>query len=366
MTDQSDSPEHSSPTPNKTPILVTGASGYIATWIIKMLLEAGYTVHGTVRDPNRKSSVDPLWAIAKQAPLGTLKLFKADLLDMGSFDEAMAGCSIVMHTASPFVVRGFKDSNEALIRPAVEGTRNVLEAANRTGSVQRVVLTSSVAAIFGDNADLKEIPSGIFTEEDWNTSSSAHHQPYSFSKKLAEAEAWKIHGAQDRWQLVTVNPGMVGGPALTTSSQSTSIDTLRGLGTGRLWPGVPEMRLPWVDVRDVAAAHLAAAFKPEAEGRHIITNGEPSLLEVARILRGHFGNKYWFPFIELPKFIAKWFGRLLDASATPKFIEQNVGYPLKFDNQKSIDKLGITYTPLSKTFIDHFQQLLDDGLIKKR
>lgn len=364
--DKANPPDQNNSITRKKPILVTGASGYIATWIIKMLLDEGYTVHGTVRDPNRKSSVEPLWAIAKSAPQGTLKLYKADLLDIGSFDEAMSGCSIVMHTASPFLVRGFKDSNEALIRPAVEGTRNVLETANRTESVERVVLTSSVAAIFGDNADLKNNSKGIFTEEDWNNSSSEHHQPYSFSKKLAEAEAWKIHGEQDRWQLVTINPGMVGGPALTTSSQSTSIDTLRGLGTGRLWPGVPEMRLPWVDVRDVAKAHLAAAFKAEVEGRHIITNGEPTLLEVARILRRHFGNKYWFPFMELPKFIAKWFGRLLDASATPKFIQQNVGYPLKFDNQKSIDKLGITYTPLSKTFVDHFQQLLDDGLIKKK
>ena len=346
------------------PVLVTGASGYIANWIIKYLLEEGCTVHGTVRNPDSEKSVGPLQKIAAAAPLGTLKLFKADLLDEGSFDEAMAGCEVVMHTASPFVVRGFKDPQEALIKPAVEGTRNVLEAANRTASVKRVVLTSSVAAVFGDNADLRKNPRGVFNEEDWNFSSSLQHQPYSYSKFLAEKEAWKIHDAQSRWHLVTINPSMVGGPALTKYSHSTSIDTLRSLGSGRLWPGVPQMRLGWVDVRDVARAHVEAAFRADAEGRHIISNGEPTMLEVATILKKHFGNRYKFPFFELPKVIVKWFGRLMDASAKPRFIEQNVGHPLKFDNSRSKQRLGLQYHPLEQTFVDHFQQLIDDGLIR--
>ncbi|HAG96226.1 MAG: diaminohydroxyphosphoribosylaminopyrimidine deaminase [Pseudomonadales bacterium] len=346
------------------PVLVTGASGYIANWIIKYLLEEGCTVHGTVRNPDSEKSVGPLQKIAAAAPLGTLKLFKADLLDEGSFDEAMAGCEVVMHTASPFVVRGFKDPQEALIKPAVEGTRNVLEAANRTASVKRVVLTSSVAAVFGDNADLRKNPRGVFNEEDWNFSSSLQHQPYSYSKFLAEKEAWKIHDAQSRWHLVTINPSMVGGPALTKYSHSTSIDTLRSLGNGRLWPGVPQMRLGWVDVRDVARAHVAAAFRADAEGRHIISNGEPTMLEVATILKKHFGKRYKFPFFELPKVIVKWFGRLMDASAKPRFIEQNVGHPLKFDNSRSKQRLGLQYHPLEQTFVDHFQQLIDDGLIR--
>ena len=168
------------------PVLVTGASGYIANWIIKYLLDAGCTVHGTVRDLNSEKSVAPLRKIEADASQGTLKLFKADLLDEGSFDEAMQGCEVVMHTASPFLVRGFKDPEQALIKPAVEGTRNVLEAANRTDTVKRVVLTSSVAAVFGDNADLGKNPRGYFTEDDWNFSSSRDHQPYSYSKFLAE------------------------------------------------------------------------------------------------------------------------------------------------------------------------------------
>ena len=346
------------------PVMVSGASGYIATWIIKLLLEQGCTVHGTVRNPGNEQSVGPLKKLAEAAPQGTLKLFKADLLDEGSFDEAMAGCEVVMHTASPCVVRGFSSAHEALIRPAVEGTRNVLESANRTETVKRVVLTSSVAAVYGDCADLKQNPRGIFNEEDWNFSSSESHQPYSYSKFLAEKEAWKVYEAQERWHLVTINPSMVGGPALTKASRSTSIDTLRSLGNGKLWPGVPGMRLAWVDVRDVAKAHLEAAFRPDAEGRHIVSNGEPSMLEVANILKAHFGKKYRFPFFELPKLMVKLFGRMIDSSATPRFVEQNAGHSLKFDNSRSKARLGLEYHPLEQTFVDHFQQLIDDGLIK--
>lgn len=348
------------------PIMVTGASGYIANWIVKILLEKGYTVHATVRDPNNEKSVAPLKKIAAAAPQGTLVLFKSDLLAPGSFDQPMQGCEVVIHTASPFVVRGFKDPHEALIRPAVEGTRNVLDAVNRTETVKRVVLTSSVAAIFGDNADLAKVPRGVFTEDDWNTTSSEKHQPYSYSKCLAEKEAWKIYNAQTRWQLVTINPGMVGGPALTRNSASTSIDTLVAMGTGRLWPGVPHMRMGWVDVRDVAQAHIEAAFRVDAEGRHILVNGEPTLLEIADILRRNFGNRYRFPFIQLPKFVVKWFGRIMDSSATPKFVEQNAGHELRFDNSRSKQRLGIQYHPLEQMFVDHFLQLIEDGLVTRK
>lgn len=348
------------------PIMVTGASGYIANWIVKLLLEAGCTVHATVRNPDNDKSVGPLRKIAAAAPQGTLKLFKADLLDKDSFDAPMAGCEVVMHTASPFVVRGFKSAHEALIRPAVEGTRNVLEAVNRTDSVKRVVLTSSVAAVYGDCADMRKNPRGYFNEEDWNFSSGENHQPYSYSKFLAEKEAWAIHDAQNRWRLVTINPGMVGGPALTNASASTSIDTMRALANGRLWPAVPSMRLAWVDVRDVAQAHVEAAFRPDAEGRHLITNGEPTMLEIVGILRKHFGSGYKFPIFEMPKFLIKWFAWIIDPSATRKFIEQNAEHPLKFDNSRSKERLGLQYHPLEQTFVDHFNQLLDDGLIRRR
>lgn len=347
----------------KTTVLVTGASGYIAGWIVKYLLEEGHTVHATVRDPEKASSVAHLQKVAAGAP-GTLRLFKADLLDAGSFDAAMQGCRVVMHTASPFVLSDFRDANEALVRPAVEGTRNVLEAAKRVATVRRVVLTSSIAAVMGDNADLVATGREAFTEEDWNVTSSVDHNPYQYSKVAAEREAWKIHGTQSQWDLVTINPGMVYGPALTPNSQSASIDTLRQLGDGRLLVGVPELAYGVVDVREVARAHLLAAFTPEASGRHILVAGDITMLGIARLLRRRYGYRYPFPFFQVPKPLAWLFGPLV-GPVTRQFISRNVGHKVKFDNRRS-RALGVVYRPLQQTFEEHFQQVIDDGLLHRR
>ena len=214
----------------EAPVMVTGASGYIATWIVRRLLEAGRTVHATVRNPKKAESVAPLQALAQGLP-GRLKLFQADLLAVGSFDAAAQGCEVVLHTASPFVLSGFHDAHAALVRPALEGTRNVLQAVAHADSVRRVVLTSSVAAVYGDVADLAGHPRGAFDETDWNTTSTEAHQPYSYSKTVAEREAWKLHDAQQRWRLVTINPSMVMGPALTTATASGSVGLLVDMGS---------------------------------------------------------------------------------------------------------------------------------------
>jgi len=353
----------SSNTIQNTPVLVTGASGYIASWLVRYLLEAGYTVHATVRDPNRADSVEHLQKIAQGQP-GTLRLFAADLLREGSFDEAMQGCEIVMHTASPFVLDGFTDANEALVRPAVEGTRNVLEAANRTPSVRRVVLTSSVSAIYGDNIDARGLPGNLLDETHWNTSSTVDHNPYQYSKVAAEQEAWRMQKAQSRWDLVTINPGMVFGPALTRLSKSASIDTLVSMGDGRLKTGVPDLTYGVVDVRDVARAHMLAAFKPDAEGRYLVVAGETTMLEMARILRDRFGNAYPFPRMTVPKAVVWAIGPLM-GPVTRKFISNNVGYPVRFDNQRSLT-LGLGYRDIGQTLEAHFQQVIDDGLVRRR
>ncbi|MDP4588773.1 MAG: NAD-dependent epimerase/dehydratase family protein, partial [Flavobacteriales bacterium] len=126
------------------PVLVTGATGYVAGWLIKELLENGITVHAAVRNPSDEKKVAHLKALSAQT--GTpIKFYKADLLQEGSYAEAMEGCELVYHTASPFT-SNYKDAQKELIDPAVKGTENVLNQANKVNSVKRVVLTSSCAA----------------------------------------------------------------------------------------------------------------------------------------------------------------------------------------------------------------------------
>lgn len=345
----------------QAPVCVTGASGYIAGWIVRYLLEEGHTVHATVRDPSKQSSVAHLQAIDAQAP-GTLKLFAADLNQPGSFDDAVQGCQVVMHTASPFVLSGYEDAEAALVRPAVDGTRNVLESVNRCPDVRRVVLTSSVAGIYGDSADILDTENGVFTEDYWNTTSSVDHNPYQYSKVAAERAAWEICKAQDRWDMVTINPAMVLGPSLTQSSQSASIDMLRQLADGRLRDGVPHISMGIVDVRDVARAHLLAAFAPQAEGRYILCSESRTMLQMATTLRSRFGNAYRFPKRELPKPLVWLFGPM-KGPVTRRFITRNAGYDVRFDNSRSRE-LGVVYHTPEDTLAEHFQQLLDDGMIR--
>lgn len=345
------------------PVLVTGASGYIGSWIVRYLLEAGYTVHGTVRNPQKATGLEHLHKLSADHP-GRLKLFKADLLDPGSFDEAMAGCELVMHTASPFLLSGYSDAQEALVRPALEGTRNVLDAVNRTQTVKRVVLTSSVVAIYGDTCESRDVPGGVFTDEHWNTTSSVEHQPYSYSKTVAEQEAWRYQKAQDRWDLVTIHPGLVLGPSLTSASDSASLSTMKQFTDGTLLAGAPALTMGVVDVREVADAHLRAGFTPEAHGRYIVNADSLTLLQIGKILRRKFGPLYPFPWTTAPKIVVKAIAPV--AGLTRKFVDRNVGYPLVFDNHRSRDELGLVYRPVEQTMTDHFRQMLDDGLIPRR
>lgn len=340
------------------PILVTGASGYIASWIVRYLLEDGYTVRGTVRNPNKPKGLEHLHALAEAHP-GRLTLPAADLLDQGSYAAAMDGCQLVMHTASPFLVGRIRDAEKQLIRPALDGTRNVLESVNSTPSVKRVVLTSSVVSVCGDNVDMKG--KAALDESDWNTTSTADHQPYPYSKTVAEREAWKICNAQDRWDMATINPGLVLGPALTKVSKSGSMTTIGHFTDFSMTMGAPALVVGVADVRDVARAHIAAGFTPDASGRYITNADTLSMLQIGKILRKNFGPSYPFPRNELPKFMIKMGAPA--AGLTRRFVEQNVGWPLRFDNTRSRTGLGLEYRPVEQTISEHFQQMIDDGIV---
>lgn len=347
----------------RAPVLVTGATGYVAGRLIEKLLSEGHTVHAAVRDPENTEKLKHLNALAETAP-GEIRYFGSDLMEPGSYAEAMEGCELVFHTASPFTI-DVDDPVKQLIEPAKLGTRNVLEQANQAPTVRRVVVTSSCAAIYGDNADLEKTPNGVFTEEVWNTSSSEKHQAYSYSKTLAEREAWKIHGAQDRWDLVTINPTLVMGPGINPHGTSESFNMMKQFGDGTLKSGVPRWGFGIVDVRDLAEAHYRAGFTPEAEGRYIISGHNSDLADLAIPLREHFGTAYPFPTRTLPKWLTWLVGPMANKVMTRKVVRLNIGLPWKGDNSKGVRELGMAYRPLEQTVIDFFQQLVDSGAFKK-
>lgn len=346
------------------PVLVTGATGFVAGWLVKRLLEEGLTVHATVRDPSNKAKLKHLDDIAAQTP-GEIRYFAADLLTDGAYAEAMQGCEVVFHTASPFT-SDVKDAQKELIEPAQLGTRNVLNQANKTESVKRVVVTSSCAAIYGDNADLQQTPNGMFDESVWNTSSSLEHQAYSYSKTLAEQEAWKIAEAQDRWDLVTVNPSLIMGPSLNETPTSESFSLMKQYGDGTLEAGMPRYGIGVVDVRDVAEAHMRAAFTPEASGRYVTHGHDSDLWEIAQVLRKHYDGDYRLPKRTFPKWLIWLTGPLVNKNLTRKAVSRNAGLPFRADNSKGKRELGMTYRPLETTVTEMFQQLIDKEVISAK
>ncbi len=343
-------------TQEKATVLVTGANGYVASWIVKMLLDNGHIVHAAVRNPDDDNKVGHLKSLATNGS-GQLKLFKGDLLVENSYAEAMEGCSIVFHTASPFVLN-VKDARHDLIDPALNGTRNVLSSVDKTPSVKRVVLTSSIAAVFGDAADLPGYPGGRADENMWNFSSSLSHQPYSYSKTVAEREAWEIAGRQKRWQLVTINPALVVGSALNSAVTSESFNIVRQLGDGTFATGVPDFDFAFVDVRDVAEAHLKAAFLADANGRFIVSAQNATLLEIAKILKAKYGEDYKFPVRTLPKWLVWLAGPMVGVPR--RMISRNVGYAVKLDNSKSKNILGIEYRNIQESVVGMFLQAVEN------
>lgn len=344
------------------PVLVTGATGFVAGWLVKKLLEEGFTVHAAVRNPDKKEKLQHLAKIAASSP-GSIKYFKADLLTDGAYFEAMQDCELVFHTASPFFL-DVKDPQKELIEPAVNGTKNVLESVNKTPSVKRVVLTSSCAAIYSDADECAQYPNGELTEEIWNTTATLDHQAYSLSKTLAEKQAWEMNKAQDRWELVVINPSFVLGPFLNpaeTTSESFSI--MKQMGDGTYKMGAPRMGIGVIDVRDLAEAHFRAGTLPEANGRNIISAHNTDFFEMSQKLRPKFGDKYPLPKKVAPKWLIWIVGPIVNKGFTRKMVSKNIGHVWKANNTKSVKELGMKYRPLEETMVDTFQVLVDNKII---
>ncbi|MEV7420227.1 NAD-dependent epimerase/dehydratase family protein [Streptomyces sp. NPDC089919] len=340
------------------PVLVTGGSGFVGSRLVDELLERGYHVRATVRSLADAAKVGPLTEMAGRHP-GRLELFEADLLAAGSFDEAMAGCRVVFHVASPFLMpEQIKDGRRDVVEPAVAGTRNVLAAIEATPSVERLVFTSTVGAIFGDYADVLEMTDRTLTERYVNTTSTPADNPYHYAKTLAEQTAWETARAQDRWRMVSVNPGLVLGPSLTPASESGSLFLVDELFKGYFCYGAPDFAFTFVDVRDVAAAHIAAAERPEAHGRYILAR--PEMVSFRQMARALLAVRPRDP--RLPRWgLPHWPVRLLGPAfgLTQDYIRKHLGIRFAVDNRRSTDELGIVYRPWEETVVDHHRAWLE-------
>lgn len=308
-------------------VLVTGITGFIGSHIAIQLLNAGYFVRGTMRNLDRQESI---FNILSDNAINTDKLefIKGELTVPEDWDKALEGMDYVMHVASPLPFDLKNDANDLII-PAREGTLNVLRAANKH-KVKRVVLTSSVAAIGHGHKEKNR----TFTEEDWtNLDSKKDTPPYVQSKTIAESEAWKYINRSDvQTEMAVINPGYVLGPLLEKDF-SDSAEIVRKVLAGEI-PGLPKIKFPLVDVRDVAEMHLWAMESPIAAGqRFICVNRSSSYQEIAKILKEgfpEFGKR--IKTFELPDFFILLYG-LFDKET--KAIRVELGRIRTYDSSKA-------------------------------
>ncbi|XP_031270214.1 cinnamoyl-CoA reductase 1-like isoform X1 [Pistacia vera] len=310
-------------------VCVTGAGGFIASWVVKLLLSKGYFVHGTVREPKDEKNAH-LHKLEKASK--NLKLLKADLQDYDSLYSAIVGCSVVFHVASPVASRTVPNPEVEVVDLAVKGTLNVLRACLET-KVKRLVLTSSAAAV-GNPTWPKD---RVMDETCWSDKEHcrATENWYSLSKTEAESKALE-YGKRTGLDVVSICPPLTLGPLLQSTVNASSLILVNLLKEG--YESLENKLRRIVDVRDVAEALVLAYEKPEAEGRYICM----AHMITRRNLVDHLKSIY--PNYNYPK----------------SFTEGGEGERL---SSEKLQRLGWTFRPLEETLIDSVESYKKAGIL---
>ena len=332
-------------------VLVTGATGYIGLHCIQQLLDQGYAVNGSLRSLERK---DEIFESLESNNTSTehLKLFSFNLNEDDGWDEGMEGCDYLIHVASPIALE--RKSEDFFVKPAVAGVKRALKFAKKH-KIKKVILTSSVAAIF-HGIELKE----YYDESDWSDPENPSIDHYSKSKTLAEKAAWDFIEAEGKpFEFTVINPALVIGPSLS-NDLGESNKAIQMVATGKMPVAVP-LQFGYVDVRDVAAAHILAMQKQASDGeRFALAEKDMWYEDVAKVLRENGFNKA--PKLSVPVWAAK---ILANFSPELKMALPYIGRvrSVKYTS-KAKDLLGWNPRPAEESILATANQIKDLGLIK--
>lgn len=358
------------------PVAVTGANGYIATHVVRELLGAGFEVRACVRNPGDPAKTEFLAAMAEEAGCrGRLSFARGDLLEDGSYDAAFAGCAAIVHAAAVVDLSGKNPGR--IIEPSVRGTNNVLASVRKAGTVRRFVHISSVAAILDAGAPTSK---AIFTEEDFNRSSSAETgDPYGYAKRVAEEAVWEA-ARSESFDAVVLNPSVVIGPVFCKAHTKASVSRIRNLVFKRAnW--IPHL-IEFVDVRDIAAASLVSLTRGPAAGHRFILSNDAGLQLVtdpASIIDTHFphlgvgGSLSYISYRVGANLIMPLLKALFQVPVLGRLIAPNEfqrGYVVRggcaFSNLRSKEILGLEYRSHEESVRDSVESMLTGGFIKVR
>lgn len=338
-----------------TNVLVTGGSGFIAGHVIIRLLADGHTVRATLRSLDKESQVRDTLAAEGTEHLDRLTFTAADLLADDGWAAAMAGIDDVIHVASPVQTDNVTDE-DAVVRPAVDGTLRVLRAARDAG-IRRVVLTSAFHAVgYGVRRS-----DHLFTEADWSPLDGPGMTPYGRSKVLAERAAWDFVAENPGLELATILPVAVMGPVLGRDVSGAN-HVIQNMLTGE-FAAIPDMYIPIVDVRDVAAAHVLAMTTPDAAGRrYLVGNGTTMpLRDVAALLRDRLGEAAArVTRRHVPSLVVR-----LAAIVRPEFrpVRADLGFARQVSNARAREVLGWSGRPPEESILAAASSMIAKGLV---
>ncbi|WP_084659591.1 SDR family oxidoreductase [Vibrio sonorensis] len=337
--------------PENTVIVVTGISGFLGSHIAKQLLAMGYQVRGTLRSMKRAADIQALIIQNGIQDKNRLSFHEADLLNDRGWENAVKGADYVIHAASPFLTYVPKSEDE-VIKPAVEGTKRVLQAAVKAG-VKRVVLTSSIAAvIYGDGQS-------PYNESHWTGNDPKKVTPYYKSKTLAEQFAWNF-AKENNLELSVINPGAILGPVLE-KDYGTSAEIVVKLLKGE-FIGLPNIGFAMVDVRDVAELHIRALFHPKAAGERFIAAADFKWFsEVAETLRkGYPEYDKAIPKRNLPSWLVKLVSRFDPAIKT---VVKDLDNERRVSNHKARSTLGWQPRSSEEAILATAESVLEQGIV---
>lgn len=333
-------------------VLVTGAAGFIGSHVVGLLLAEGKTVRGTVRRMTDANFLHEL----PQHERAALEIVEMDLLDSSAVHQAVNGCDTIVHCAATLMV-DVKDAKRDVVDPSVIGTTHLCEAILENKSIHTVIHTSSVAAIRTTNYDNGH----TFTSDDWCDDASIQSNPYGFAKAEAERIMRKcIDGCSQQSRqirLITIHPSIVFGPVFHERHTSGSMAYLKHF-SGRL-PFVLNMHINFVDVRDVAKAHVAALHQGEDGSRYLLHSKGLWMNEIGRSLRRIRPGKKW-AIARLPTLLA-----YVTAAFHPKLkvsqLRSSLGRQVHFDCRNMEDALGLKLHDWNETLGDSIDSLAELG-----
>jgi dihydroflavonol-4-reductase len=342
-----------------TKVLLTGSSGYIGKHITLRLLTDGFEVRASVRNQAKAQEVRA--AMAAHLPNGfdldsKLSFVELDLESDSGWDAAIQGMDVLIHSASPFPIASPADEND-LIRPAVQGTLRALKAAHEAG-VKRVVLTSSVAAIYGN-----DLPVGK-TEFDETLWTDVNHPvgkvPYTKSKTLAEQAAWDFIATQaPEIVLSTVNPVLVAGAPLDKHFGS-SVSIVERILNGKD-PMLPDLSFSIVDVKDVAAMHVKAISTDAAQGQRFIASaGTRTFVQIAKAVKAAYPQRK-ITTTQAPNFLIR-FLALFDGEI--KAVLPTLGKHIGVNSSKAQKVLGIDFISPEVSLAETARYLVENNFVK--